>query len=60
MDINAISTLITSVGFPIAACICLFYLLNKQTETLNELKIVMTKLIDKLDIEDLDIRVEKK
>lgn len=60
MDVNAISTLITSVGFPIAACICLFYLLNKQTETLNELKIVMTKLIDKLDIEDLDIRVEKK
>lgn len=58
MDVNAISTLITSVGFPIAACICLFYLLNKQTETLNELKIVMTKLIDKLDV-DIEIRQEK-
>ncbi len=58
MDINAISTLITSVGFPIAACICLFYLLNKQTETLNELKIVMTKLIDKLDV-DIEVRQEK-
>ena len=58
MDINAISTLITSVGFPIAACICLFYLLNKQTETLNELKIVMTKLIDKLDV-DIEVRQDK-
>lgn len=58
MDINTISTLIASVGFPIAACICLFYLLNKQTETLNELKIVMTKLIDKLDV-DIEVRQEK-
>lgn len=60
MDVSAISTLITSVGFPIAACICLFYLLNKQTETLTELKIVMTKLIDKLDVDDLDIKVDRK
>ena len=60
MDINAISTLITSVGFPIAACCFLFYLLNKQMETLNELKIVMTKLIDKLDVDDIDLKVEKK
>ena len=58
MDVNAISTLITSVGFPIAACVCLFYLLNKQTETLNELKIVMTQLIDKLDV-DIEVRQEK-
>lgn len=58
MDVNAISTLITAVGFPIAACVCLFYLLNKQTETLNELKIVMTKLIDKLDV-DIEVRKEK-
>lgn len=58
MDVSAISTLITSVGFPIACCICLFYLLNKQTETLNELKIVMTKLIDKLDV-DIEVRSEK-
>ena len=58
MDINALSTLITSVGFPIAAFICLFYLLNKQTETLKELKNVMTKLIDKLDV-DIEVRQEK-
>lgn len=55
MDVSAISTLITSVGFPIACCVVLFYLLNKQTETLNELKLVMIKLIDKLDV-DLEIK----
>ena len=57
MDVNAVGTLITSVGFPIAACVCLFYLLNKQTETLNELKIVMTKLLDKLNV-DIEVRSE--
>lgn len=60
MDIGTLTTLITSVGFPIAACCCLFYLLNKQTDTLNDLKIVMTKLIAKLDIDDIDLKVEKK
>lgn len=58
MDVNAIATLISSVGFPIAACVCLFYLLNKQSETLNDLKLVMTKLIDKLDV-DIEISREK-
>lgn len=59
MDISSITTLISSVGFPIAACICLFYLFNKQTETLNELKIVMTKLIDKLDV-DIELKTDNK
>lgn len=59
MDITALTTLISSVGFPIVACIFLFLQLNKQTETLNELKIVMTKLIDKLDVEDVDIKLKK-
>ncbi len=59
MDMSGLATLISSVGFPIAACICLFYLFNKQTETLNELKIVMTKLIDKLDVDDLDVKIHK-
>lgn len=56
MDPAMIASLVSSVGFPIAACCFLFYLLNKQTETLNELKIVMTKLIDKLDVDDLEVR----
>lgn len=60
MDFTGLTTFIGSVGFPIAACCFLFYLLNKQTETLNELKIVLTKLIDKLDVDDIDLKVEKK
>lgn len=59
MDITALTTLISSVGFPIVACIFLFLQLSKQTETLNELKIVMTKLIDKLDVEDVDVKLKK-
>lgn len=59
MDFTALTTFIGSVGFPIVACIFLFLQLNKQTETLNELKIVMTKLIDKLDVEDVDVRLKK-
>lgn len=59
MDITAMTTFIGSVGFPIAACCFLFFQMNKQTETLNELKIVLTKLIDKLDVDDLDVKLQK-
>ena len=59
MDMAALTTFIGSVGFPIAACCFLFLQLNRQTETLNELKIVMTKLIDKLDVEDVDVKLNK-
>lgn len=59
MDFTALTTFIGSVGFPIVACIFLFLQLSKQTETLNELKIVMTKLIDKLDVDDVDVKLKK-
>lgn len=59
MDFTALTTFIGSVGFPIVACIFLFLQLSKQTETLNELKIVMTKLIDKLDVDDVEVRLQK-
>lgn len=32
MDAQAVSTLITSVGFPIAACCAIFYMMNKERE----------------------------
>lgn len=32
MDTQAVSTLITSVGFPIAACCAIFYMMNKERE----------------------------
>lgn len=60
MDINTLMTLVGSVGFPIVACCFLFIQLTKQTETLNELKIVITKLLDKLDADDIEFKVEKK
>lgn len=36
MDIQTITTVITTVGFPIAVCIICFWYINKQTETHKE------------------------
>lgn len=33
MDLQAITTFITTVGFPIAACVALFWQNNKMSET---------------------------
>lgn len=60
MDANTITTLITSVGFPIVVCLTCFWYINKMQEThkaethelseaLNNNTIVMQKLVDKLD-----------
>ena len=60
MDINTISTIIGSLGFPIAACIYMAYVNSKQTEAhkeemskmteaVNELKIAITSLVDKIN-----------
>lgn len=35
MDIQAITTFITTVGFPIAACVALFWQNNKMSETIS-------------------------
>lgn len=59
MDTNAITTLITSVGFPIVVClICFWYIKNMTAEHKNEVSklteaiqnntIVMQKLVDKM------------
>lgn len=59
MDINAITTLITSVGFPIVVClICFWYIKNMTAEHKNEVSklteaiqnntIVMQKVVDKI------------
>ena len=64
MDANTITTLITSVGFPIAVCLICFWYINKMqetdkaethelTEALNNNTIVMQKLVDKLDGKEL-------
>ena len=60
MDINTISTIIGSLGFPIAACIYMAYVNAKQTEAhkeemskiteaVNESKVAITTLVDKLN-----------
>lgn len=59
MDANAITEIISTVGFPIAVCLILFaYIYKKQektdetivklTETINNNTAVMQRLIDKL------------
>ena len=54
MEMDSIVTLISNVGFPIACCCVLFYLNNKLTTTLAELKstlaentIILKQLLDK-------------
>jgi len=60
MDIQAITTLIGSLGFPIAACIAMFSMLNKErdqriqemekfTEAINNNTIALKALEGKLN-----------
>ena len=52
MDIQAISQLIGSVGFPIAACIVMFYQNSKLQQTLAELSNTLTQMNERLsDVE---------
>ena len=52
MDINAVSSFIGSVGFPIFACCMMFVQNNKLQDTLKEISITMQKMAD--NIKDLD------
>ena len=60
MDAGTISSLIGSLGFPIAACIYMAYAnakqteahkeeMSKMTEAVNELKVAITSLVDKIN-----------
>lgn len=60
MDINGITTLIGSLGFPIAACCVMFYQNSKLQETLNELSKTLTSMNERLtDIENNFRTLEK-
>ena len=59
MDVQTITTIISTVGFPIAVCLVCFWYINKQNEAhkaetdklaeaLNNNTLVMQKLVDKL------------
>lgn len=43
---------IGSVGFPIAACCGMFYLFNEFKTLLNEMNITLTRICDKLELEE--------
>ena len=48
MDIQTVSQLISTIGFPIAACIAIFYMMNKEREDhkneVNDLKTVIADI----------------
>lgn len=52
MDVNDIVTLIGSLGFPIVACVGMFYLYNRTlkdfTSTLNDIAIEIKELREEL------------
>ncbi len=63
MDVNALTTLIGSLGFPIVSCIALFWYMTKiesqhkeeikkLSEAINNNTNVITQLIFKLDQDD--------
>lgn len=62
-DLSAIIEFINSCGFPIACVIALFYMTNKEreahaaetanlTSALNDLRLVIQRVLDRLDMED--------
>lgn len=51
--VDIIKSLITDVGFPIAACVCLYMQNNKLTTTLSQLNITLTTMNERIsDIEN--------
>lgn len=52
MNVNDIVTLIGSLGFPIVACVCMFYLYNRTlkdfTSTLNDIANEIKELREEL------------
>lgn len=62
MDINAITQIIGSLGFPVAVCLICFWYINKQeeahksevsklTDAINNNTLIMQRLCDKLEVD---------
>lgn len=49
MDVNEIGALISSVGFPIVACIALFLQSREQSKAITEMSLALQKLSDKIE-----------
>lgn len=53
MDIAEISQIVSTVGFPIAACVVMFYQNGKLQQTLTDFVATLQKMNDRMDsIED--------
>lgn len=53
MEVNELTELITTVGFPIVCCIVMFRQNGKLQETLAEISLTMQKMADKIaELED--------
>lgn len=55
MDINGITQLIGSIGFPIVACGALFWMLNRQNEIHREESAQMKEAINDLKVAILQL-----
>lgn len=49
MDITQIATMVSTVGFPIAACCVMFYQNGKLQETLTDMVVTLQKMNDRMD-----------
>ena len=49
MDVNEISALVSSVGFPIVACIFMYIQQTKLNETIRELSATLKAIDTRLD-----------
>lgn len=49
MDITQITTMISTVGFPIVACCVMFYQNSKLQETLTDTVVTLQKMCDRMD-----------
>ena len=57
MGIDEIGALVANVGFPIAACVVMFWQNGKLQGTLNEMSKTMVLLTEK--ISDIEHKIEK-
>lgn len=60
MDINGITTLVGTLGFPIAACCVMFFQNNRLQDTLKEISVTMQKMADAIDDLEGDAKNEKR
>ena len=59
MDVNTITSLISSVGFPIVACVYMAWSNEKLQKTLNDLTNTLTLMNERLKDVEIAVKTEK-